>query len=84
MSNSWDVFKVTAASISHPEYKGEKLVLYNINLPVHLIPNENVYNVIRDTIVDFDNNPGIYFQISVVYTLVNCITGNLANLDGKL
>ncbi len=78
MSNSWDVFKVTAASISHSENKGERLVLYNINLLVHLIPNENVYNVIRDTIVrDFDNNSGIYFQISAVYTLVNRDTGEL-------
>ena len=64
MSNSWDIFKVTAASIRHSETQSERLVLYNINLPVHLISNENVYNVIRDTIVhDFDNNSGIYFQI---------------------
>jgi hypothetical protein len=84
MSNSWDVFKVTALSIRHSETKSERLVLYNVNLPVHLIPNENVYNVIRDTIVhDFDNNPGIYFQLSAVYTLVNRDTGDLRTWTGS-
>ena len=84
MSNSWDVFKVTAASIRHSETQSERLVLYNINLPVHLISNENVYNVIRDTIVrDFDNNSGIYFQISAVYTLVNRDTGDLRTWTGS-
>jgi hypothetical protein len=84
MSNSWDVFKVTALSIRHSEYKKESLVLYNINLPVHLIPNENVYNVIRDTIVhDFDNNSGINFQLSAVYTLVNRNTGDLRTWTGS-
>ncbi len=51
MPSPWDAFKVTALSIRHSEYKGERLVLYNVNLPVHLIPNKNVYAVIRDTIV---------------------------------
>jgi hypothetical protein len=87
MSNSWDVFKVTALSIRHlknEHTKSERLVLYNINLPVHLMSNENVYNVIRDTIVrDFDNNPGIYFQISAVYTLVNRDTGALRTWTGS-
>ena len=84
MSNSWDIFKVTAAIIRHSETQSERLVLYNINLPVHLISNENVYNVIRDTIVrDFDNNSGIYFQISAVYTLVNRDTGDLRTWTGS-
>jgi hypothetical protein len=53
-------------------------------VPVHLISNENVYNVIRDTIVrDFDNNPSIYFQLSAVYTLVNRDTGDLRTWTGS-
>jgi hypothetical protein len=87
MPNPWDTFKVTALSIKHSENektKSERLVSYNINLPVHLIPNENVYNVIRDTIVrDFNNNSGIYFQLSAVYTLVNRDTGDLRTWTGS-
>ena len=72
MLSPWDTFKVTALSIRHSESRSERLVLYNVNVPVHLISNENVYNVIRDTIVrDFDNNSGIYFQLSAVYTPVS-------------
>ena len=59
-------------------------MLYNVNVPVHLISNESVYNVIRDTIVrDFDNNSGIYFQLSAVYTLVNRDTGDLRTWTGS-
>jgi hypothetical protein len=84
MSNSWDVFKVSTLRIRHSETNSERLVSYNINLLVHLIPNENVYNVIRDTIVhDFDNSSGIYFQISAVYTLVNRDTGALRIWTGS-
>jgi len=84
MPSPWDTFKVTALSIRHSEYKSERLVLYNVNVPVHLISNENVYNVIRDTIVhDFDNNSGIYFQLSAVYTLVNRDTGDLRTWTGS-
>jgi hypothetical protein len=84
MSNSWQVFKVNALSVRHSENNSERLVSYNINLPVHLIPNGNVYNVIRDTIVhDFDHNPSIYFQISAVYTLVNRDTGALRTWTGS-
>jgi len=84
MPNPWDTFKVTALSIRHSESRSERLVLYNVNVPVHLISNENVYNVIRDTIVrDFDNNPGIYFQLSAVYTLVNRDTGDLRTWTGS-
>jgi hypothetical protein len=85
MFNSWQIFKVNALSIRHSETNNsERLVSYNINLPVPLIPNENVYNVIRDTIVhDFDNNPGIYFQLSAVYTLVNRDTGDLRTWTGS-
>jgi hypothetical protein len=80
----WDTFKVTALSIRDSEYKSERLVLYNVNVSVHLISNENVYNVIRDTIVhDFDNNSCIYFQLLAVYTLVNCNTGNLQTWTGS-
>jgi len=85
MFNSWQIFKVNAISVRHPETtNNERLVSYNINLPVPLIPNENVYSVIRDTIVhDFDNSPGIYFQISAVYTLVNRDTGDLRTWTGS-
>ena len=80
----WDAFKVTAASIRHSRNKTERLVLYNVNVPVHLISNDNVYNVIRDTIVrDFRNDPGIYFQLSAVYTLVNRDTGDLRTWTGS-
>jgi hypothetical protein len=78
MEDSRNTFKVTALSIRHSINKTERLVLYNVTLPVHLISNENMYNVIRDTIVyDFDNNSGIYFDLSAVYTLVNLDTGEL-------
>jgi hypothetical protein len=84
MYNSWQIFKVNAISVRHSATSNEKLVSYNINLPVPLIPNENVYSVIRDTIVhDFDNSPGIYFQISAVYTLVNRDTGDLRTWTGS-
>jgi hypothetical protein len=84
MPSPWDTFKVTALSIRHSRNKTERLVSYNVNVPVHLISNENVYNVIRDTIVhDFDNNSGIYFQLSAVYTLVNRDTGNLRTWTGS-
>jgi hypothetical protein len=84
MPSPWDTFKVTALSIRHSRNKTERLVSYNVNVPVHLISNENVYNVIRDTIVrDFDNNSGIYFQLSAIYTLVNRDTGNLRTWTGS-
>ena len=84
MPSPWDTFKVTALSIRHSEYKSERLVLYNVNVPVNLIPNENVFSVIRDTIVrDFDNDSGIYFQLSAVYTLVNRDTGDLRTRTGS-
>jgi len=84
MYNSWQIFKVNAISVRHSATDNERLVSYNINLPVPLIPNENVYSVIRDTIVhDFDNSPGIYFQISAVYTLVNRDTGDLRTWTGS-
>lgn len=84
MFYSWQIFKVNAISVRHSATSNERLVSYNINLPVPLIPNENVYSVIRDTIVhDFDNSPGIYFQISAVYTLVNRDTGDLRTWTGS-
>ena len=84
MFYSWQIFKVNAISVRHSATSNEKLVSYNINLPVPLIPNENVYSVIRDLIVhDFDNSPGIYFQISAVYTLVNRDTGDLRTWTGS-
>jgi hypothetical protein len=84
MPNPWDLFKVTACNIKHSENKSERLVLYNVNVPVHLISNDSVYNVIRDTVVrDFDNNSGIYFQLSAVYTLVNRDTGDLRTWTGS-
>ena len=85
MFYSWQIFKVNAISVRHPETtNNERLVSYNINLPVPIIPNENVYSVIRDTIVhDFDNSPSIYFQISAVYTLVNRETGDLRTWTGS-
>jgi hypothetical protein len=84
MSAPWESFKVTALSIRHSETKSVRLVLYNVNVPVHLISNENVYNVIRDTIVrDFNNNSGIYFQLSAVYTLVHRDTGDLRTSTGS-
>ncbi len=84
MPSPWDTLKVTALNIRHSEYKSERLVLYNVNVPVHLISNENVYNVIRDTIVhDFNNHSGIYFQLSAVYTLVNRDTGDLRTWTGS-
>jgi len=58
--------------------------LYNVNVPVHLISNDNVYNVIKNTIVrDFHNDPGIYFQLSAIYTLVNRHTGDLRTWTGS-
>jgi len=84
MEDSRNTFKVTALSIRHSINKTERLVLYNVILPVHLISNENMYNVIRDTIVyDFDNNSGIYFDLSAVYTLVNLDTGDLRTWTGR-
>ena len=84
MFYSWQIFKVNAISVRHSATSNERLVSYNINLPVPLIPNENVYSVIRDLIVhDFDNSPGIYFQISAVYTLVNRDTGDLRTWTGS-
>ena len=84
MPSPWDTFKVTALSIRHSESRSERLVLYNVNVPVNLIPNENVFSVIRDTIVrDFDNDSGIYFQLSAVYTLVHRDTGDLRTRTGS-
>ena len=84
MFYSWQIFKVNAISVRHSATDNERLVSYNINLPVPLIPNENVYSVIRDLIVhDFDNSPSIYFQISAVYTLVNRDTGDLRTWTGS-
>ena len=65
----WDLFKVSALSIRHSINSSERLLSYNINLPVNLLTKENVYTVIRDTIVhDFNNHSNVYFQISAVYT----------------
>jgi hypothetical protein len=84
MPSPWDTFKVSALSIRPHQQKNERLVLYNINLPVNLISNENVFNVIRDTIVhDFNNNPSVYFQLSAVYTLVNHKTGDIRTWSGS-
>ena len=81
---SWNLFKVSALSIRQSKNKSERLVLYNVNVPVNLIPNENVFSVIRDTIVcDFDNDSSIYFQLSAVYTLVHRDTGNLRTRTGS-
>ena len=50
-----------------------------------LIPNENVYNVIRDTIVhDFDNISSIHFELTAVSTLVIHDTNDLQTWTGSL
>ncbi len=65
----WDSFKVSVLIIRHSINSSERLLSYNINLPVNLLTKENVYTVIRDTIVhDFNNHSNVYFQISAVYT----------------
>ena len=80
----WDLFKVSALSIRHSINSSERLLLYNINLPVNLLTKENVYTVIRDTIVhDFNNHSNVYFQISAVYICVNCKTGDIRTWSGS-
>ena len=81
---SWNSFKVSALSIRPYENSSERLVSYNINLPVNLLTKENVFTVIRDTIVhDFNHNSDVYFQISAVYTLVNRETGDIRTWSGS-
>ena len=81
---SWKSFKVSALSIRPYENSSERLVSYNINLPVNLLTKENVFSVIRYTIVhDFNHNSDVYFQISAVYTLVNRKTGDIRTWSGS-
>jgi hypothetical protein len=77
-----DRFKVDVAALE--DGPAAWIVLYNINLTRQLWQNEASLIRIRDRVVrDFNNDTGIYFQLSGTYTLVNCEKGEVHTWSGS-
>jgi len=77
-----DRFKVDVAAIE--DGPAARIVLYNVNLPRRLWQDEASLIRIRDRVVrDFNNDAGIYFQLSATYTLVNRENGEVRTWSGS-
>jgi hypothetical protein len=77
-----DRFKVDVVSLE--DGPAARIVLYNVNLPRRLWQDEPSLIRVRNLITrDFRNVPGIYFQLSATYTLVNRENGEIRTWSGS-